>query len=65
MKEIVSYQVIDTKDRWMGAYNAELKHPNSSPLEMAIQNATQSKGVVYAIYQDGDRKEVYRPKSVK
>ena len=65
MKEIVSYQVIDAKDRWMGGYNAGLQHPNSTPLEMAIQNATQSKGVVYAIYDDGDRKEVYRPKNTK
>ena len=65
MKEFVSYQVIDAKDRWMGAYNARLQHPNSSPLEMAIQNATQSKGVVYAIYNDGEREEVYRPKSAK
>mgnify|MGYP001331819247 FL=1 len=64
MKEIVSYQVIDLKDRWMGSYNAGLKHP-TSPLEMAIQNATQSKGVVYAIYNDGEREEVYRPKSAK
>ncbi len=64
MKEIVSYQVIDLKDRWMGSYNAGLKH-STPPLEMAIQNATQSKGVVYAIYNDGEREEVYRPKNVK
>ncbi len=58
-KVVVSYEVIDDKDRWMGGYSIKLDRPDTTALEMAIYNANQSRGTVYAIYENGDREEVY------
>lgn len=61
MQQIVRYEVIDKKGRWMGSYSPVLdKNKNrGSALEMAKTNARHSNGTVFEVYQDDTRKQVY------
>lgn len=64
MNELVRYEVIDKKGRWMGSYSAELEKRltnkvRCSTLEMAKINARYSNAVVYAVYSDGTKTAVF------
>jgi hypothetical protein len=62
-KEVIRYEVLDKKGRWMGGYSVSLSkpplcHPTSAK-EMAIINADHSQGKVYEVYNTGESVVVY------
>lgn len=63
MKELIKYIVLDRKNRKMGGYSTKLQI--GCPRKMAIQNAEQSNGTVFAVDEDGDMREVYPKDKLK
>jgi hypothetical protein len=57
-KEIIRWEVYDRRDRWMGGYSVELDGIHStSSYEMAMVNAEQCSGKVFAILDNGEKEE--------
>lgn len=63
MNKVTDYVVFDKKDRWMGGYSVEINNPplshEISAREMAMINAQQYNGIVFEVYEDGDKKIIY------